>query len=198
MHKLTIALSDKSGYNYDLINDKDGKIIHSWKNPKMLRKWIDGYVPGNGQNFIQYVEKNGSAKIKIKPNKFVIPFRETKMNEKLDPKQLIDAIKMFQKKIEKQGRVTNARDEEHLERLLKLYKDMGGRKKFESVNELEYKPIALDDINKKSQEIGKDFRKMAHSISKDLDTNDNRVVGKCLKVFNNYFALLKQMNKVLK
>jgi len=144
MHKLTIALSDKSGYNYDLINDKNGKIIHSWKNPKMLRKWIDGYVPGNGQNFIQYVEKNGSAKIKIKPNKFVIPFRETK------------------------------------------------------VNELEYKPIALDDINKKSQEIGKDFRKMAHSISKDLDAKDNRVVGKCLKAFNNYFVLLKQMNKVLK
>ena len=53
----------------------------------------------------------------------------------LDPKKLVDAIKMFQKKIEKQGRVTNARDEEYLERLLKLYKDMGGKKKFESVNE---------------------------------------------------------------
>ena len=53
----------------------------------------------------------------------------------LDPKKLVDAIKMFQKKIEKQGRVTNARDEEHLERLKKLYKDMGGKKKFESVNE---------------------------------------------------------------
>tara|TARA_B100000519_G_scaffold169363_1_gene154506 strand:- start:208 stop:693 length:486 start_codon:yes stop_codon:yes gene_type:complete len=53
----------------------------------------------------------------------------------LDPKKLVDAIKMFKKKIEKQGRVTNARDEEHLERLLKLYKDMGGKKKFESINE---------------------------------------------------------------
>ena len=42
----------------------------------------------------------------------------------LDPKKLVDAIKMFKKKIEKQGMVTNARDEEHLERLLKLYKDM--------------------------------------------------------------------------
>ena len=46
----------------------------------------------------------------------------------LDPKKLVDAIKMFQKKIEKQGRVTNARDEEHLERLMKVYNDMGGRK----------------------------------------------------------------------
>lgn len=53
----------------------------------------------------------------------------------LDPKKLVDAIKMFKKKIEKQGMVTNARDEEHLERLLKLYKDMGGKKKFESINE---------------------------------------------------------------
>ena len=42
--------------------------------------------------------------------------------------KLKDAIKMFQKKIEKQGRVTNARDEEHLKQLIKVYKDMGGRK----------------------------------------------------------------------
>ncbi len=36
-----------------------------------------------------------------------------------------DAIKMFQKKIEKQGRVTNARDEEHLSNLIKLYNCFG-------------------------------------------------------------------------
>ena len=41
--------------------------------------------------------------------------------------KLKDAIKMFQKKIEKQGRVTNARDEEHLSNLIKLYKQMGGK-----------------------------------------------------------------------
>ena len=70
--------------------------------------------------------------------------------------------------------------------------------KKENVNELEYKPIALDGILSKSQEIGKDFRKMAHAISKDLDAKDNRVVSKCLKAYNNYFALLKQMNRVLK
>ena len=34
----------------------------------------------------------------------------------MELKKLEDAIKMFQKKIKKQGRVTNARDEEHLER----------------------------------------------------------------------------------
>ena len=83
MHKLTIQLSDKSGYNYDLVNDKNGKIIHSWKRPKMLEKWIDGYVPGNGRNFIQYVEKNGSAKIKVKPNKFIM-YRCDLMTNKCD------------------------------------------------------------------------------------------------------------------
>jgi hypothetical protein len=41
--------------------------------------------------------------------------------------KLKDAIKMFQKKIEKQGRVTNARDEEHLSNLIKLYVKMGGK-----------------------------------------------------------------------
>ena len=55
----------------------------------------------------------------------------------MELKKLEDAIKMFKKKIEKQGRVTNARDEEHLERLMKVYNDMGGRKikeNSESVN----------------------------------------------------------------
>jgi len=41
--------------------------------------------------------------------------------------KLKDAILMFQKKIKKQGMVTNARDEEHLKRLIKLYKQMGGK-----------------------------------------------------------------------
>ena len=42
---------------------------------------------------------------------------------------------MFQKKIKKQGRVTNIRDEDHLENLIKIYKQMGGKKIKESVNE---------------------------------------------------------------
>ena len=49
--------------------------------------------------------------------------------------KLKDAIKMFQKKIKKQGRVTNARDEEHLKNLIKVYKQMGGKGVKESVNE---------------------------------------------------------------
>lgn len=53
----------------------------------------------------------------------------------LELKKLEDAIKMFQDKIEKQGRVTNARDEEHLQNLIKVYKQMGGKNIKESVNE---------------------------------------------------------------
>ena len=51
-----------------------------------------------------------------------------RLKEGFDLKKLEDAIKMFQKKIKKQGRVTNARDEEHLEKLIKVYKEMGGKK----------------------------------------------------------------------
>ena len=67
-----------------------------------------------------------------------------------------------------------------------------------SVNELEYTPIELGEINKKSQELGKEFKKMAHKLSRDLDSKENRAVGKCLKAYNDYFALLKKMNKELK
>ena len=56
------------------------------------------------------------------------------MNEaSMELKKLEDAIKMFQKKIKKQGRVTNARDEDHLENLIKIYKQMGGKKIKEAV-----------------------------------------------------------------
>ena len=58
---------------------------------------------------------------------------EEKLTEGFDLKKLEDAIKMFQKKIKKQGRVTNARDEEHLKQLIKVYKNMGGKRIKESV-----------------------------------------------------------------
>ena len=54
-----------------------------------------------------------------------------------------DAILMFQKKIKKQGRVTNARDEDHLKNLIKLYKKMGGKGVKESVNEGQKKQASM-------------------------------------------------------
>ena len=71
--------------------------------------------------------------------------------------KLKDAIKMFQKKIEKQGRVTNARDEEHLSKLIKLYNQMGGKGIKESITE---GPDA--DLGKKLKQIQNQIYKLGH------------------------------------
>ena len=101
----------------------------------------------------------------------------------LDPKKLVDAIKMFQKKIEKQGRVTNARDEEHLERLLKLYKDMGGKKKFESVNE---EKNNSENLNIEFGKVVQDFYNKCNQIADKItklkgDKVDGKIVMKNVK-----------------
>ena len=70
--------------------------------------------------------------------------------------------------------------------------------KKESINELEYTPIDLPDILDKSSALGKSFKKMAHNISKDLSSEENRAVGKALKAYNAYFQELKKVNKILK
>ena len=57
---------------------------------------------------------------------------------KVELKKIKDAIEMFQKRIKKQGSVTNARDEEHLKNLIKVYKGMGGKGIRESINEQQY------------------------------------------------------------
>ena len=62
-----------------------------------------------------------------------MPVDESLNEAGLEMKKLKDAIKMFQKKIKKQGRVTNARDEEHLKNLIKVYKQMGGKGIKESI-----------------------------------------------------------------
>lgn len=47
--------------------------------------------------------------------------------ETIDIKALQDAIKHFEHKIEKQGRITNARDAEHLQRLKQLKKQLDNK-----------------------------------------------------------------------
>ena len=69
----------------------------------------------------------------IKP--FPKGIKESVNEASMELKKLETAIEMFQNKIKKQGRVTNARDEEHLKNLIKVYKEMGGKKIKESVNE---------------------------------------------------------------
>lgn len=75
----------------------------------------------------------------LKPSKHTKKYQDLygdedeSVNESMELKKLKDAIKMFQDKIAKQGRVTNARDEEHLDNLIRVYKEMGGKHIKESV-----------------------------------------------------------------
>ena len=54
--------------------------------------------------------------------------KSEQLSEGLDIRKLENAIMLYKKAIKKQGRVTNARDEEHLKQLIKVYKQMGGKK----------------------------------------------------------------------
>ncbi len=84
----------------------------------------------------------------------VLPFNESVNEAGMELNKLKDAIKMFQKKIEKQGRVTNARDEEHLSNLIKLYKQMGGKGVKEGLDDLKALPKDLKKSIKKNREEG--------------------------------------------
>ena len=123
----TLAKANKYG-NVDgtQMNGKTAKqIIAIYNHPKMKRfkKAMTDYTVD------QFVD------LTIKLPK-VLGIKVESVNEAgMELNKLKDAIKMFQKKIKKQGRVTNARDEEHLERLMKVYNDMGG-KKIKENNEL--------------------------------------------------------------
>ncbi len=76
--------------------------------------------------------------------------------------KLKDAIKMFQKKIEKQGRVTNARDEEHLSNLIKLYKQMGGKGLKEELDNLKDTIKNLrKNVDKKEEGFASDAQRRA-------------------------------------
>ena len=87
--------------------------------------------------------------------------------------KLKDAIKMFQKKIKKQGRVTNARDEEHLKNLIKVYKQMGGKGVKESVNEVSGVDVAKKVLKNKQREKGIDLQtaNLIVTIDKAYDKN---------------------------
>lgn len=87
-----------------------------------------------------YDELKAAAAEYLKSKKVAIE-ESVEVNENMELKKIEDAIKMFQDKIKSQGRVTNARDEDHLENLIRIYKEMGGKKIKESVevNEAEVK-----------------------------------------------------------
>ena len=87
--------------------------------------------------------------------------------------KLRDAILMFKKKIEKQGMVKNARDEDHLERLIKIYNKMGGKKIKEGTTKM-FPSAKVDAAVKLAKRMGgnmtgavKRIEKMAKGLSKN-------------------------------
>ena len=87
---------------------------------------------------------------KSKINKIMKTHKAKKIFEGLDLKKLETAIKDFQNKIKKQGRVTNARDEDHLKQLIKVYKQMGGKKIKEQKLRESIREIIKEQLNEKS------------------------------------------------
>ena len=89
-----------------------------------------------------------------KVKKIVIEGKLTseQLSEGFDLKKLEIVIKSIQKKIAKQGRVTNARDEDHLKQLIKVYKQMGGKKIKEQMNESKLRGMIREIIKEQLNE----------------------------------------------
>jgi len=95
--------------------------------------------------------------------------KSEQLSEGLDLKKLETAIKDFQNKIKKQGRVTNARDEDHLKQLIKVYKQMGGKKIKEQKLREQIREIIKEQLNEKKE------------TNFQMNTRDMREVDKLLK-----------------
>ena len=101
------------------------------------------------------------------------------INEASELEKLEDAIKMFQDKIKKQGNVTNARDEEHLENLIRVYKEMGGKNVKESLNE-----AGEDLVDKIMYYIERYFKKTGKSI-KHINNLRSKIEAKLMAINPN-------------
>ena len=94
---------------------------------------------------------------------------------KVELKKIKDAIEMFQKRIKKQGSVTNARDEEHLKNLIKVYKEMGGKGIRESVTENKLVGMAIGIAKKMGGDMTgaiKKIEKISKGLSKQKAVKD--------------------------
>ena len=151
--------------------------------------YIKKYKPG----LWNQMKKNADMKQLIK--KFKLEKKESVNEAGMELNKIKDAIKMFQKKIEKQGRVTNARDEEHLKNLIKLYIQMGG-KGIKEGKLTEKSAISLDLWIKEFERLAKkngmkpvDFVKKHISKRKGMD---NEVVKNVLKHFQKNEGKLEE------
>ena len=113
--------------------------------------------------------------------------KETVNEAGLEMNKLKDAIKMFQKKIKKQGRVTNARDEEHLKNLIKVYKQMGGKGVKESVSEdhIKFSKEEMAQLHKDGK-----IEKGGHTIEFSESVNEGK---KSKKAVYDIFGALKEL-----
>ena len=142
------ALKNKKGPYQEGVNENSAEkakivkfLIKYGNNPKEVKPWVDkhykkakgdrsGATPAQLAQYISFLTANESVNER---DNVGMAYKRTLA--KVELKKIKDAILMFQKKIKKQGSVTNARDEEHLKNLIKVYKQMGGTGVKESVNE---------------------------------------------------------------
>jgi len=59
----------------------------------------------------------------------------------------------------------------------------------------EFDDYGLESIADRAEQLGKLFRGFAHDVSQDLDSGENRLVGKALKNYNAFFNSFKTMYK---
>ena len=127
--------------------------------------YIKKYKPG----LWNQMKKNADMKQLIK--KFKLEKKESVNEAGMELNKLKDAIKMLQKKIEKQGGVTNARDEEHLSNLIKLYVQMGGKGIKESLFGIVLKNMAKHAAQKRMYDK---LKKKKHTKESDLPTTSKK------------------------
>ena len=117
-----------------------------------------------------------------------------------------DAILMFQKKIKKQGSVTNARDEDHLKNLIKVYKQMGGKGVKESMIEgifgkfdtgAGFKGNGMT-VYDRNQEKSGDFKDIAHIAPNGKITIYDKNVKKETKLMQSLNKISQEFKKTFK
>ena len=99
----------------------------NWKGKKESVTKTNSLILRNSDKLNSKWDKKMNKLTEKRLRKIVNRLVEEQLNENFELDKLEDAIKFFQDKIKKQGRITNARDEEHLEKLIKVYKEMGGK-----------------------------------------------------------------------
>ena len=108
----------------DMFGDEDPKILKKIKEGKVLNKEGLDDLKALPKDLKKSIKKNREESVNERDN---VGMAYKRTLAKVELKKIKDAILMFQKRIKKQGRVTNARDEEHLKNLIKVYKQMGGK-----------------------------------------------------------------------